>query len=515
MSTSELTENSSNPSHSILLQKGATSIVECRWEDGRKVFVKRLRKELADEEQYREAFRKEFEIGKTFDCPSLVKYIRMEDDCIIEEYIDGMPLDIFIRENHNHLLNEKNLRQMLLQLLEGLEYLHERQILHLDLKPANIMITRVGNHVKIVDFGFSYTDSFILSTGGTKGFAAPEQFEKGAELNVTADIYALGCILIYINKEIGLPKKYNVIAKRCCEEKPEERFASVDEVRKAIIQKDRALNILFVLFTLITIVGITLFCSNRYQVPNEVFCVNDIYYRAVSDSTLKVVKPDTTTAGLDLVIPENVTYKGHTYQVTSIDSLAYSQCKDMIALTLSKSIDSIDYRAFSHCYNISNVYIPDNVSYIAREAFRRCENLKAVRLPSGIDCLEKGVFSLCHELEEIDVPANVKVLKQDVFGECTKLRNVQLHEGLEVIERGVFWECRSLQSLVIPSTVKEIGDYAFWGCTSLTDLYMKSNVPPRITAIFKNYNIRIHVPKGSEHNYKNALFWKDNEIIAE
>ena len=63
--------------------------------------------------------------------------------------------------------------------------------------------------------------------------------------------------------------------------------------------------------------------------------------------------------------------------------------------------------------------------------------------------------------------------------------------------------------------VTKIGDYAFWGCTSLTDLYMKSNVPPRITAIFKNYNIRIHVPKGSEHNYKNALFWKDNEIIAE
>lgn len=515
MSTSELTENSSNLLQTILQQEGATSIVECRWEDGRKVFVKRLRKELADDENYRDAFRKEFEIGKTFDCPSLVKYIRMEDDCIIEEYVDGMSLNAFIKENHDYLLKEANLRMLLFQLLEGLEYLHERQILHLDLKPANIMITRVGNHVKIVDFGFSYTDSFIMSTGGTKGFAAPEQFEKGAELNVTADIYALGCILIYIDKEIGLPKKYKVIAKRCCEKKPEERFASVDEVRKAIIQKDCALNILFVLFFLVIVAGIALFYSNRYQKPEGIFCVNNIYYRAMSDSTLRVVKPDTTVAGLDLVIPESVTFEGHTYAVTSVDSLAYSQCQDMIALTLPKSIDSIEYRAFSHCYNISNVYIPDNVSYIAQDAFRRCENLKAVRLPSGINCLEQGVFSLCHGLEEIEVPVNVKVLKQDVFGECTKLRNVQLHEGLEIIERGVFWECKSLQSLVIPSTVKEIGDYAFWGCTSLTDLYMKCSIPPRITAIFKNYNIRIHVPKGSEQNYREALFWKNNEIIAE
>lgn len=515
MSTSELTEKESSLMQSVLLQSGATSIAKCRWEEGRRVFVKRLRKEMADDERYREAFRKEFEIGKTLDCPSLVKYIRMEDDCIIEEYVDGVTLNAFIRENHDYLLNEENLRTMLLQLLEGLEYLHERQILHLDLKPENIIITRLGNHVKIVDFGFSYTDSFAMSPGGTKGFAAPEQFKNGAELNVTTDIYALGRILAYIDKELGLPKRYRLIAEKCCKENPEERFASVDEIKKTITQKKRGLKLLSGFILLTTIAGSFLFYSYRYQMPTEVFCINDIYYKAISDSTIKVVKPDTTTAELDLVIPENVTYKGHTYRVTSIDSLAYSKCEGMIALTLPKSIDSIDFRAFSHCYNISNVYIPDNVCHIAQKAFRRCENLKAVRLPSGINCLETGVFALCHGLEEIDIPVNVKVLKQDVFGGCTKLRTVHLHEGLEIIERGVFWDCKNLKSIVIPSTVKEIGDYVFWGCTSLTDLYMKSSTPPRITDIFNNLHIRVHVPKGSEQNYKEALFWKDQEIIAE
>lgn len=130
MLTSELTGETSDFTETIPQPQGSTSTVGCRWEDNRKVFVKKLRKELADDERYREAFYKEFEIGKTFDCPSLVKYIRMEDDSIIEEYVDGKTLDIFIKENHDYFLNEANLKSMLFQLLEGLRYLHERQIFY-------------------------------------------------------------------------------------------------------------------------------------------------------------------------------------------------------------------------------------------------------------------------------------------------------------------------------------------------------------------------------------------------
>lgn len=518
MTTSELTEIPSSPEQtSTLMQMGATSIAECRWEDDRKVFVKRLRQELADDERYRDAFRKEFEIGKTFDCPRLVRYIRMDGDSIIEEYVDGVTLDVFISENPEYYLHEANLRTMLLELLEGLAYLHERQILHLDLKPANIIITQIGNHVKIVDFGFSYTDSFVMSPGGTKGFAAPEQLSGSAGLNVTADIYAVGRILMYLDEELGLSRKYRSIAEKCCQENPEDRFASVDEIRNALEPEGHFPNFFLIVLIFCTTVcaGVYFFCNNRQKVSDDVFCINGIHYTVTSDSTLRVVRPDTTGAELDLIIPENVTFHGHTYSVTSIDSCAYLNCEGMIAMTLPNSIDSIGYKAFADCHNITNVYIPDNVSFIEQDAFQRCERLKAVRLPSGISTLERGVFSLCHGLEEIDVPANVKVLKQDLFGECLKLHTIHLHEGLEVIERGVFWECRSLTSLTIPSTVREIGDYAFWGCSSMTDLYMKSKVPPRVTKIFKGLHLRIHVPKEAEQNYKEAVSWKDQEIIAE
>lgn len=515
MTTSELTEPLSSHEQTSLLHKGATSIGECRWEGDRKVFVKRLRRELTDDERHREAFRKEFEIGRTFDCPSLVRFIRMEGDTIVEEFIDGTPLDAFVKENRDFFGSEGNLRTMLLQLLEGLGYLHERQILHLDLKPANVMITRLGNHVKIVDFGFSYTDSFILSTGGTRGFAAPEQFERGAELNVTADIFALGHILMFIDKEVGLPKRYRAIAERCCREKPEERFQSVDEVRDALTHKRHKVSLLICLLLMAGVAGLLLCYSNHYEIPEEVFRVKKINYKATSDSTLMVAKTDTIIQELDLVIPEKVRYVGHSYRVTAIGEAAYRRCENLIALTLPKSIDTIYCLAFADCGNITNVYIPDNVRFIEREAFRRCYKLKAVRLPEGISSLEKGLFSICRGLEEIDVPANVKELKQDAFGICTNLRTVHLHEGLEVIGRGVFWKCESLRSLVIPSTVRELGDYVFWGCTNLTDLYMKGSNPPRITNIFGDNHLRIHVPRGSEQNYRDAIFWKDQEIIPE
>lgn len=516
MITSELTEMPSNSEQqSALLQQGATSTVECRWEDNRKVFVKRLRQELTSDERYREAFYKEFEIGKAFDCPRLVKYIRMEGDSIIEEFVDGLTLDAFIRENPDYYHNEARLRTMLLQLLEGLAYLHERQILHLDLKPTNIIITRLGNHVKIVDFGFSYSDSFVMSPGKTEGFAAPEQFCKGAELNVTTDLYAFGRILTYIDEEVGIPRKYKTIAEKCCRENPEDRFASVDEIRNAITHEKRHQKIFLSILLLAITAGLCLFYSNIHKMPEEVFCANGIYYRVMSDSTIKVVRPDTTTAELDLIIPETITFRGHTYSVTSIDSSAYSNCEGMIAMTLPNSIDSIGYKAFAYCNNITNVYIPDNVKFIEQDAFQKCKRLKAVRLPASISSLERGIFSMCYGLEEIEVPANVKVLKQDVFGGCYKLRAVQLHEGLEVIERGVFWKCRSLQSLTIPSTVREIGDYAFWGCSNMTDLFVKCVVPPRVTKIFDGLNLRIHVPKEAEQTYKNTIYWKDQEIIAE
>ncbi len=72
--------------------------------------------------------------------------------------------------------------------------------MHRDVKPANILLTRPGNHVYLTDFGLTKqaaASSGLTATGlrvGTVDYMAPEQIEDGA-IDARTDVYALGCVL--------------------------------------------------------------------------------------------------------------------------------------------------------------------------------------------------------------------------------------------------------------------------------------------------------------------------------
>ena len=88
---------------------------------------------------------------------------------ILMEYIEGEPIDAFLAANPSPAR-----RKALLQdILDGVEYLHRRDIIHNDLKPANILVTRTGT-ARIIDFGLSAsTDSIYRGClGGTDGYSA-------------------------------------------------------------------------------------------------------------------------------------------------------------------------------------------------------------------------------------------------------------------------------------------------------------------------------------------------------
>jgi len=105
---------------------------------------------------------REFEIMHRLDSIYVVQTISMVDDpqlgrAILMEYINGRPLDRFIAEKPSY--TER--RRVAEELMEALIFLHERQIVHGDLKPSNILITDSGNHVRLIDFGFSDSDAYI------------------------------------------------------------------------------------------------------------------------------------------------------------------------------------------------------------------------------------------------------------------------------------------------------------------------------------------------------------------
>ncbi|TPX32181.1 hypothetical protein SmJEL517_g04612 [Synchytrium microbalum] len=95
------------------------------------------------------------------------------------------------------VMDEKTAAQYILGVIEGLEYLHSLNIIHLDLKPDNILVMYDGT-IRLADFGLS---GFVFefegdrSAGGTPGFAAPEIL-LGGEVTCKVDVYSMGATLL-------------------------------------------------------------------------------------------------------------------------------------------------------------------------------------------------------------------------------------------------------------------------------------------------------------------------------
>lgn len=196
---------------------------------GKLHFMKQLKPELRTDPRYVSALHKEFETGFKLDHPHLVRYVAKGDDYLLTEYVDGETLKQFTVSHPYFFKSRKNVNQFLSQLLDVVGYLHQHQIVHLDLKPDNILITRIGQNVKLADLGFCYSDVFTDTMGRTDQYAAPEQLQ-GGKVDSRTDIYAIGKIL----ETLHLPYIYNKVVKRCTQQDPVKRYQNTEEMLHAL-----------------------------------------------------------------------------------------------------------------------------------------------------------------------------------------------------------------------------------------------------------------------------------------
>lgn len=171
---------------------------------GRCVALKTLHSRYAEETSFRSRFKQEARVMASLDHENIVKVydISQEDDVpfIVAEYVEGQDVGSVLKETPEERLDERFTREIAGQLLEALDYAHERGVVHRDIKPSNILITQEGT-VKVADFGIArlVEEEEAGEPGeviGSARYMSPEQL-RGDETTSRSDLYSVGILLYH------------------------------------------------------------------------------------------------------------------------------------------------------------------------------------------------------------------------------------------------------------------------------------------------------------------------------
>ena len=171
---------------------------------GVKYALKRIHLDFTEAHE-KEKNENEIEIFKSLNHPNLIQYITSFYDkkkrlCIIMEYADNGDLYSIVKKHQQTktYINEDLIWKFVLQIFQGIKYIHSKKIIHRDIKCQNIFLTKNGT-IKIGDFGISRllkntVDDFAKTPIGTPYFLSPE-ICSGSKYNFKIDMWMIGCVL--------------------------------------------------------------------------------------------------------------------------------------------------------------------------------------------------------------------------------------------------------------------------------------------------------------------------------
>ncbi|MFJ2650382.1 protein kinase [Streptomyces sp. NPDC087420] len=178
---------------------------------GRTVAVKLVRRDLAEQEEFRSRFRHEVEaarrVGGAWTAPVLDADTEAEVPWVATGYVAGPTLQTIVSGDDgtgaaHGPLPERSVRVLASGLARALQDIHAAGLIHRDLKPSNVLVTIEGP--RVIDFGIaraleSVGEDGLTRTGalmGSPGFMAPEQV-RGDRVTAACDIFCLGSVLVY------------------------------------------------------------------------------------------------------------------------------------------------------------------------------------------------------------------------------------------------------------------------------------------------------------------------------
>lgn len=185
---------------------------------------------------------------------------------IISKLVQGVSLDKHVEQYRNSPDWVNKICRCMLPVLDALSYLHVKGIIHMDIKPTNIMVEN-GSNIRLMDLGIAYVSGGISSGNGgllgTYGYAAPEQFIQRGQTKVsfdrTTDIYEAGATLYYllshqtpytyhgdedwgekymqqVENIPGVPKPIMQVIKKALQSDQGSRFQSAEAFKQALME---------------------------------------------------------------------------------------------------------------------------------------------------------------------------------------------------------------------------------------------------------------------------------------
>ncbi|BEP29286.1 protein kinase domain-containing protein [Helicovermis profundi] len=236
---------------------------------------------------------------------------------IIMEFIDGLTIEDAVKKDRR--INLEDSIQIMLKVIDVVSYLHKNKVIHRDLKPQNIMITK-DKKVKLIDFNAARTicegktnnSDTIIS--GTRGYAAPEQYGF-SQTTFKSDIFSLGCTFFYMlsgellyDSSLGnkldtalMPIKVKKFIKKSTAFNPNDRYKNLDEFRKKLYDlsenttKKNSNKIIFTLLITFVLFGgiFTVFILNNFSDSNE--------NQSIKNNDIKIIEKEKTEVTKEVI----------------------------------------------------------------------------------------------------------------------------------------------------------------------------------------------------------------------
>ena len=429
--------------------------------------------------RFKAKFIKEAQTIAALDHPNIIHIFEIFEEngtaYYVMEYVEGESLSDKVKRSG--AMDEAEAFGYIHQIAEALGYIHSEQIMHLDVKPANVMVRSKDNRAILIDFGLSkhYDTASGEATsttpvGVSHGFAPMEQYKEGgvSTFSPETDIYSLGATLYYLVTGT-IPPQASDISEDGLPTLPSHLSVGVRRAITTAMQsrrKDRPHSIAECL-------GLLDFVDNASEMDTYSECT--IPDAVVSESAVADIKkpqpePKWSLNNKHIELKNGPTISKRWFVWIIVAMLAIGAGITLFTSN-NKPIDEVAYTTLTP---------PNN------EIWYTNGSTTETTTPNKTDVFGANIVSNTYDAEKkcwvIKFYGKVTEIGNRAFEDCSSLTSVTIPDSVTSIGDYAFVGCSSLISVTIPDSVTSIGGKAFGGCSSLTSV----TIPDSVTSIGEN-----------------------------